>query len=480
MTTATTRTKSGKTASKTQSRTQTKTKAKARATAAKTRKDARKAGDRLVRTRPIRQLDPAAGIKTVGDLADHLYVAAQVELSTIPMYLFAAYSIRTRGHSQWAAPRGVLRSLIGISIEEMLHLSLVRNLMVAIGYGDDISFYDEDFIPSYPSTMLNRYNPEDPDGPEIVLTLERLSRDQVGTFRRVEMPDDIDLGATAFARHPEDIGQYRSLGEFYRAIEQGFIDLEDEIEWAVDDVRKQYKRGFWNEFGNGKPIRVHNLATARQALRIIIEQGEGTITDHKTIEVRPGVEDYTHYEKFVRIQDGIEGIGAVDGGRDHEIGIDDPEATYPVVADPRVEDFDGQPGVQSLMTLFNAAYCYTLCLLDETYAHSTDDVKTRKFPGTGREEMFSHRYGLERNDVAAMQGILYPLAQALVTTPILDGGHKGEHAAPSFEFYDFDADEFGRTKKQQLVDLCADAIEHFPILGGPDGVERQIGLLMDI
>ncbi|WP_242888507.1 ferritin-like domain-containing protein [Actinomadura litoris] len=478
MTTTTTRTKARKPASKTKAEAKAGTKAK---TKAKTKaRAARKAEDRLVRTRPIRRLDPAAGIRTVGDLADHLYVAAQVELSTIPMYLFSAYSIRTRGHSQWAAPRGVLRTLVGISIEEMLHLALVRNLMVAIGYGDDISFYDEEFIPSYPSTMLNRYNPDDPDGAEIILSLDRLSKEHVGTFRRVEMPDDIDLGAETFARHPRDIGQYTSLGEFYRAIEQGFIDLEDEIEWAVEDARKQYKRGFWNEFGNGKPIRVHNLATARQALRIIIEQGEGTITDHKKIEVRPGVEDYTHYEKFVRVQEGIEGIGAVDGGPEHRIDIDDPEATWPVVADPLVADFDDQPGVQSLMTLFNAAYCYTLCLLDETYAHSTDDVKTKKVPGTDREEMFSHRYRLERNDVAVMQGILYPIAQALVTTPIPDGPYKGRHAAPSFEFYDFDADEQERTKKEQLVDLCAEAIEHFPVLGGPDGVERQIRLLVDI
>lgn len=56
---------------------------------------------------------------------------------------------------------------------------------------------------------------------------------------------------------------------------------------------------------------------------------------------------------------------------------------------------------------------------------------------------------------------------------------EGLHAAPSFEFYDFSKAE-NRTKKQQLVDLCETALHHFPALGGPDGIQRQIGLLADI
>ncbi|TMR00151.1 hypothetical protein ETD83_17300 [Actinomadura soli] len=445
----------------------------------KSRRTAAKAPAKAARAEPIRSLDPAKGIKTVKDLADHLHVAAQVELSTIPLYLYAAYSIRTRGHSQWAAPRGVLRSLIGISIEEMLHLALVRNLMVAIGYGDQITFYDEKFIPSYPTWMMNRYNPDDPDGEEIYLSLQKLSKEQVSTFRRIEMPDDVKPDAVTFEAHPEAVGHYKSLGALYRSIQDGFtrLDGEGKIRWRLEDARKQYKRAFWNEFGNGKPIRVHNLETALAALKIIIEQGEGTLKDHEHIKVRSGVEDYTHYEKFLRIQRGEEGIGAGDGDK-YEIKIDDPKATWPLVPDPALDDFEAHPGIHSLMTLFNAAYCYTLCLLDELYKHSTDDVTTKKVPGTEREEYFSHRYGLERNGVAIMQGVLYPIAQALVTTPI-PNDPEGRHAAPSFEFFDFSTDK-RITRKQQLIDLCDKAIDHFPALGGPDGIQRQISLLADI
>lgn len=436
----------------------------------------------------IAPVDARRGIETVKDLADHLHAAAQVEMSTIPLYLFSLYSLKVGGHSQWSAPRGVLRSLTGIAIEEMLHLALVRNLMVAIGAGERITFYDRKFLPGYPSMMLHRYNDKDREGHEIKLELKRLSKKHVSTFRRVEMPDDVDMKAKSFAGHPERPGQYASLGEFYRAIELGFVMLDDQITWDIANVRKQYSRGFWNEFGHGKPVRVYNLETALQALELIIEQGEGSAENRERTPTGVGMEDFTHYEKFRRIERGDEGIGAGDGSAKHEIGIDDPAVTWPVVSNPKIAAFTGNPRVHGLMELFNAAYCYTLCLLDETYKHSTDDLEKKVVytppaqhgneagKRTPRTEQFSHRYRLERNDIAAMQGILYPIAQCLVSTPIDPGKPDSPHAAPSFEFYDFG----GAPKKRQLEQLCDKAIQHFPSLGGPDGVRRQISLLAEV
>ena len=41
------------------------------------------------------RVDPQQPISTVDQLHTHLYQAAQVEMSTIPLYLYAAYSIQT-------------------------------------------------------------------------------------------------------------------------------------------------------------------------------------------------------------------------------------------------------------------------------------------------------------------------------------------------------------------------------------------------
>ncbi|WP_329521236.1 ferritin-like domain-containing protein [Spirillospora sp. NBC_01491] len=425
----------------------------------------------------IRPLLPGKGITTVRELADHLHVAAQVELSTIPLFLYSAYSLKTQGHSQWAAQRGVLRTLIGVSIEEMLHLALVRNLMVAIGHGDEIKFYDPKFVPVFPSDMLNRNDPADPDGARIRLELKALSTAHVRTFRRVEQPDRIPPRAAGAVPDPAEVGQYTSLGAFYRAIEKGFAKLnkEKKISWDLANVRKQYHRGFWNEFGSGTPIRVYDYKTAKAALELIIEQGEGSTKEHERIQIRPGIEDYTHYEKFRRIEKEIEGIGAGDATSKNEISINDPRVVWPVVDNPRLKKYKSLPNVHALMELFNACYCYTLCLLDELYQNTTKDEREETIPGTERTELFSRRYELERNGIAAMQGILYPIAQALVTTPV-DMKHT---AGPSFEFYRF-GERGAETKKDELVRLCETAIGYHPKLGGDDGVRRQISLLTEI
>ena len=78
-------------------------------------------------------LEAQQPITTVKQLHVHLYQAAQVELSTIPLYLYAAYSIQTAGDYQWDPGISAFRTIRSVVIEEMLHLCLVRNLMVATG-----------------------------------------------------------------------------------------------------------------------------------------------------------------------------------------------------------------------------------------------------------------------------------------------------------------------------------------------------------
>ncbi|MGP4014882.1 ferritin-like domain-containing protein [Saccharopolyspora sp. 5N708] len=434
---------------------------------------------------PIQELNPEEDIKDVDDLAAHLHVAGQVELSTIPLYLYSAYSIKTKGYSQWAPPQGALRTMIGVAIEEMLHLTLVRNLMLAIDRGHLIRFYKKEFMPTFPSFMLNRT-------PDLKLDLKRLSTSHVDTFIELEKPDKIETGDILRAQTTK-IGQYTSLGAFYRKIWKGFQDVFPEriASWPNANEEYQYSRGFWNQFGAGKPIVVNSLGTAKQALDIIIEQGEGSATDHKMVPKRPdkpvpGHEEFTHYEKFLRIKKNVEGIGAGNAEQDYDFTIDDKDrATWPVLDNPKITDFAQQgkyssPRVHSLMNLFNATYCYMLCVLDRIFETSTNDMRWGRAPGTDRYELFSHRYGLERNGIAAMQGILYPIAELLARTPVADTGLDDRGTAgPSFEYYEFGKIGAG-TRKRELEELCEHAIRWFPELGGEDGVRRQISLLIDI
>ncbi len=388
----------------------------------------------------VHPLDVEKPITTVAELRDHLYHAIQVEFSTIPLYLYPAYSIRTQGYSQWSAGMSALRTIRSVVIEEMLHLCLARNLLVAVGGGDMVRFYDPAMVPTYPSDMLHRQ-------PRLPLNLARCTK---GLMRDTFMP--LELPAADHA--PPQGGEYNTLGQFYAAIRLGFERLDreshDEL-WAGNQPELQYLSGYWNQDGGGSPLVVCDLGSARQAIDTIVEQGEGSSAGDDEVPLDPskpqlGESELSHYAKFRAIAEGIDQIGA----------------TWPVPTDPRPEMFEDP--VQELALLFDAAYSYTLCLVDALYGASrADSVAGER----------SRRYHLERTFIGAMGGLLYPIADLLVRQPI----GQGRHAAPTFGYFPFATD---RPKKDQLVERCAATVARYPSLGGDDGVARQIDLLPSV
>lgn len=70
--------------------------------------------------------------------------------------------------------------LAGITGQEMTHLALASNLLIAMGGRPLIAFRDK--VPSYPGKL--------PGGvlPELVLKLDVLSREQLELFAKVETP----------------------------------------------------------------------------------------------------------------------------------------------------------------------------------------------------------------------------------------------------------------------------------------------------
>ena len=377
-------------------------------------------------------------ITTVEQLHVHLYQAAQVELSTIPLYLYAAYSIQTAGDYQWDAGMSAFRTIRSVVIEEMLHLCLARNLMVATG-APAFSFYDKDFVPTYPSPMLHRE-------PELMLHLEPCTK---RLMQRVFMP--LELPEKTGAKPQPD--HYNTLGQFYDAITAGLEKLSGPKLWKNPRGDLQYTTSYWNQDGGGKPICVLDLPSALQAIETIVEQGEGSDPDDPMVPLHPadpqvGYEEYSHYAKFQRIAEGIDLI------RD----------LWPVPKDPKVADFDGP--VRRLAELFNATYCYVLCMIDALYTTSAETVVAGKR---------SPRYGLERTFVAAMGGVLFPIADLLVRQPAKKRSR--QHAAPTFEFHRFD----GRTpKKDQLIRMCDNLLGDYPTLGGDDGVRSLLGKLPSV
>lgn len=385
-------------------------------------------------TRPLKTDQP---IETIQELQDHLYNAIQLEFSTVPLYLYSLYSIQTQGYSQWSAGMSALRTIRSVVIEEMLHLCLARNLMIAVGGGDTIRFYDQEMIPTYPSPMLHRL-------PKLMLHLEPCS---TNVMTKVFMPLELPAGTDA----PPEPGWYQTIGQFYAAIKLGFERLSGPDLWVHNQPDFQYLSGYWNQDGGGAPLVVCDLPSAIDAIATIVEQGEGADPGNLTVPLDPvspqeGMTELSHYGKFRQIGLGIDQIGK----------------TWPVPTDPQRTQWDGPVG--ELAELFDAAYCYLLCLLDALYTSS----RMASQPG-----QTSPRYGLERTFIAAMGGILFPIANLLVRQPV---GHD-QHAAPAFGYYAFgDA----QPKRDQLLDLCARTAAHYPSLGGGDSVLHLIGLLPSV
>lgn len=411
---------------------------------------------------------------TADELFNHLYNAAFVEWSTIPLYLYAAYSIKGQSYSEWSPGRGPVDDFRTIVIEEMLHLCLVRNMIVSIGRGDDVRFYDPEYVPKYPSCMLHRV-------PRLLLPLAPLSyRLMRDVFMEVEKPQTTNV--------PTEPDEYHTLGQFYASIRKGFdhVNATDPSLFANNRPDLQYGTAYWNEGGGSGPVVIMEqpwtddytlfpIGAANKAIDIIVEQGEGilregedegqlceqTVNDYPA-NPGPGLIEYTHYAKFCRIATGLEPIGLALNAGGFPIPLPLDQAVWPVLYNPTVDMLEGP--VRDLSELFNAAYCYVLALIDEVYNTSSTDVKANQR---------SRRYGLERTFMSAMGGMLFPLADQLVRTP---SGIGHRNAGPPFGYYQFQPGNI----KTELMSLCERSVRDFPSLGGDNSVRWVISLLPDI
>ena len=336
-------------------------------------------------------------ISTVEDLRVHLQWAIQVELTTIPPYLYAMYSIKDSG----SEAADIMRNIV---IEEMLHVALASNLLVSVGGQPRI--YHEDVVPRYPCPV-----PHHREG--LTVNLERCSVEFVRDVCMViEQPEEVDA-------IPED-DNFDTIGQFYLSLENCFKKLcepPDHQVFAENDPRKQLTKGYIPEISDtGDLSLVTDLESALSAIQIIVEQGEGIRGSHYD---DPSKQELAHYFKFERIADGDAPLGDV----------------WPVVKNPSTAGYSG--ALRDLSHLFNGCYSYMLAALEETFT-ITDSAK--------KHEIFF------RGLYSVMTAVMPELAQMMMRQPISEGAD--ENAGPSFEYIQFDS---GVSKEAQLEQICRQA-----------------------
>jgi CDGSH-type Zn-finger protein len=253
-------------------------------------------------------------------------------------------------------------------MEEMLHMTLAANILNAIGGSPQ--FDKPDFIATYPAYLPHSDR-------SFRVPLEKFSRPVIDTMIKFEKPEA--EGAT-----PED-DNYKTLGQFYGAIENGLMQLSKELgqeRLFCGDPGRQILDDSISFGGSGRIIAVTDLGSALEALEEIIEQGEGL--DHGSIW--DGDRNMFHLEReevghFFR-------LNQIVYGRYYKLG-DTPQsgptgktfevdwaAVYNMQANPCSSDYPVGSDVEVAMSLFNKAYSEMLGTMQQAFNGEPERLST--------------------------------------------------------------------------------------------------------
>ena len=327
------------------------------------------------------------------ELCRHLQWALELEHATIPPYLCALYSIPDGSNTTAAA---LIRAVV---MEEMLHMTLVANLLNAIGGQPAVDH--PKFVPKYPTYLPHSRR-------SFVVSLLPFSKGAVDTFLKIERP------AKPHAR--PQANRYHTIGQFYEAIADAFERLTRKYgeKKLFTGKRSMQISGSKYYYGSGgEPIEVANLASAKNAIAEIAEQGEGL--DHTIFDgdQRFGqVDELAHFFRFNEIRAGRR-YQATDTPNGYPTGpalVVDWSARFPMSPNPKAKDYAGQPEIHRLMTEFNRAYTALLFALHDAFNGKPSELLKA---------------------VPLMYDLKYR-AQALMAIP--SGRGDGTTVGPSFEY----------------------------------------------
>jgi Ferritin-like len=358
---------------------------------------------------------PLLPVESREQLVYLLTQACELEQGVLCEYLFALYSLKQDpqdglSSQQLAQVARWGRALSEVAVQEMLHLTLATNLLTAVGAAPHLH------RPNFP--IRCQWYP-----PDVRLALVPFGEAAVRHFMYLERPDGIDLkDAEAFAAvcecrpltappstlmaAPQD---YHTVGHLYRSIGHGFARLVDrygEADVFIGPPRAQASR---EVFGWPELVAVTDLASARAAIELIVEQGEGAGGDWRE----------AHFGRFSTILDEL--LAATRANPDYSPGRparpayvrrppDQPQAT--IISDPLTAQ---------VVDLFDAAHQTMLQALCRCFAHSDEtDEEVKTLVGTA---------------VRLMAGVLRPLGSVLTSLP-LGPDHPGELAGPAFYMVD--------------------------------------------
>ncbi len=359
-------------------------------------------------------MDAPVRIENRAQLIYLLTEAAELEHGIMCCYLFAAFSMKSDvkegvDEEYLSIIRRWRGTILQISIQEMLHLSLACNILTAVGGAPHLRRPNLPVSPrAYP--------------PSFKLELVPFCRESLDTFVFIERPEDIESeigegeGSGLSLPPPQKLSdifssarEYDNQGRLYKGIEDGLEYLSQkygEDRLFLAPPKAQLANSYFSLPGLNP---VTDLASAAAGLKVIVEQGEGARNSSEN----------SHHARFLAIQEEYE-----------QIQRDDPkfEPGRPVMWNPYsmlpgdIADIDAvnlieDPLSIDISNLFDGCYELLMQMLGRLFLHG--------------EESEGQLTRLSDITVGMMMDVIGPLGEALTTLPV-GASHPGLTAGPSF------------------------------------------------
>jgi hypothetical protein len=308
-------------------------------------------------------MDPknAHTIDSIDDLRRHLQWAIELEHATLPPYLCALYSLDPARNPE------AVRVVGSVFAEEMIHLALAANLLNAVGGAPRLD--TPELLPAYPHPL--------PHGDRSLhVHLAPFGPEALELFLRIEQPASADA--------PPQDDEYRTIGQFYAAVEAGLRALCDELgeeQVFTGDPARQIGEMHLRH-GGGAVLPVHDLKSALAALAEIVEQGEGAartaVWDGDRDVFHPEREEVAHYYRFQELRLGRryqQGDTPQSGPTGEEIAVDF-EGVLPMRHNQRTADYPEGSPVRVAQEEFNRTYSLLLRQLEVAFNGLPGELRT--------------------------------------------------------------------------------------------------------
>ncbi len=327
--------------------------------------------------------EPVIDIGSREDLIYLLTEAAEIEHNLMCCYLFAAFGLKTEADGVGAALAseiaGWKRAVTGVAVEEMTHLALVNNLLLAIGGAPHFGRPNFPIAPGY-----------HPSG--IVVELRKFDQQTLDHFIFLERPEGIDLADSPdfAAKAPKDYlrevagrrfmpsaQDYLTVGHFYRSIRAGIQSLAGKLgEKALfsGDPALQVDHDLVGLEGMHA---VTDLASALSAIDTIVEQGEGSQEDT----------EHSHYRRFLAVRESYRAQLRKDLAFDPSRAV----AHNPVMRRPPSPDgktYVDHPEAAAALDFGNAVYGLMLRCLAQGFS-DPEPKRKKRFIDAGIDTMFA-------------------------------------------------------------------------------------------